>query len=82
MNALASRHPAVVVLEALARSLTTLAAVLARAAAACDRRIAARRRMAADLAALAAMSDRELADFGVERGSVAAVAAGAWRRDR
>ncbi|MCK7495235.1 MAG: DUF1127 domain-containing protein [Comamonadaceae bacterium] len=41
-----------------------------------------RRRASRDLATLAGMSDRELADIGIDRASVPAVAAGTWLRDR
>jgi uncharacterized protein YjiS (DUF1127 family) len=40
-----------------------------------------RRRAAADREALANMSDRELIDIGIPRGSVHAVAERAWLRD-
>lgn len=40
-----------------------------------------RARAATDRDALAGMSDRELHDIGLDRGSLSAVADGAWRRD-
>jgi len=82
MNAFVSRHPAALALEALARTLAMSARAARRTAAGLDRWIARRRRTAADLAILAGMSDRELADIGIQRGSVAAIAAGTWLRDR
>ena len=47
-----------------------------------DAWLEARKRAAQDRTDLAAMSDRELADIGVNRASVEAVAAGSWSRDR
>jgi uncharacterized protein YjiS (DUF1127 family) len=47
-----------------------------------DAWLAARKRAAQDRTDLAAMSDRELADIGVSRASVDAIAAGSWSRDR
>ena len=53
---------------------------------ACARRIDAwletRRRVGRDRALLAGMSDRELRDIGLDRGSVDAVADGRWLRER
>jgi uncharacterized protein YjiS (DUF1127 family) len=82
VNAPRSRDPGVAALDATVSLLASAAARLAHVAALYDRWLEARRRAAADLAALAAMSDRELADFGVDRGSVRAVATGAWQRER
>ena len=82
MNAFVSRHPAALALEALSRALAGSARVARRTAAGLDRWLARRRRAAADLDVLASMSDRELADIGVDRASVPAVAAGTWQRDR
>ncbi|MFO1281507.1 MAG: DUF1127 domain-containing protein [Burkholderiales bacterium] len=47
-----------------------------------DRWIGEGRRARADRLVLAAMSDRELADIGVPRASIDAVADLRWRRDR
>jgi len=82
MSVFVSRHPAVLALEVLARALATGARAARRVAAELERRIAQRRRAAADLDVLAGMSERELADIGVDRASVAAIATGAWLRDR
>lgn len=82
MNAFVSRHPAALALEALSRALAGSARVACRTAVGLDRWLAHRRRAAADLDVLASMSDRELADIGVDRSSAAAIAAGAWQRDR
>jgi uncharacterized protein YjiS (DUF1127 family) len=41
-----------------------------------------RRRVGRDRDTLAGMSDRELLDIGLDRGSVDAVASGRWMRDR
>jgi uncharacterized protein YjiS (DUF1127 family) len=82
MNALVSRHPAALALGALSRALAAGARAARRTATGLDRWLAHRRRAAADLDALAAMSERELADIGVDRASVPAVAAGIWLRDR
>lgn len=82
MNAFVSRHPAALAIEALARALAASARAVRRTAAGLDRWLAARRRATDDLAMLSTMSDRELADIGVDRASVAAVAAGTWLRDR
>jgi uncharacterized protein YjiS (DUF1127 family) len=46
-----------------------------------DRWSATRARVAADREILASMSDRELLDIGIERGTVRAVAEGRWTRD-
>jgi uncharacterized protein YjiS (DUF1127 family) len=82
MNAFVSRHPAALALEALARALAAAARAARHTAAGLDRWIAQRRRAAHDLTILAGMSDRELADIGIGRGSVTAAASGAWQRDR
>ena len=82
MNAFVSRHPAALALEALSRALAGSARVACRTAVGLDRWLAHRRRAAADLDVLASMSDRELADIAVDRSSAAAIAAGAWQRDR
>jgi uncharacterized protein YjiS (DUF1127 family) len=82
MNTFVSQHPAALALEATARALATAARAARRTAARLDCWIAKRRRAANDLRILAGMSDRELADIGIARGNVSAVAAGAWQRDR
>jgi uncharacterized protein YjiS (DUF1127 family) len=46
-----------------------------------DAWLAARFRAAQDRAALAQMSDRELHDIGISRGSVEPIASGTWLRD-
>jgi uncharacterized protein YjiS (DUF1127 family) len=46
-----------------------------------DAWLATRRRVAQDLDALAAMSDRELHDIGLSRGSTDVNASGGWSRD-
>ncbi|CAG1005014.1 hypothetical protein BURK1_03164 [Burkholderiales bacterium] len=46
-----------------------------------DAWLGARKRAAEDLDALAAMSDRDLLDIGIDRASIHAAADGAWRRD-
>jgi uncharacterized protein YjiS (DUF1127 family) len=82
MNAFVSRHPAALALEALSHALAAGARVARRTAAGLDRWLAHRQRALADLDVLAGMSSRELADIGVDRASVSAVAAGVWQRDR
>jgi len=82
MNAFVSHHPAAVTLEALARALAGGARAVRRAAIGLDQWAARRRRASRDLATLAGMSDRELADIGIGRGNVTAVASGTWQRDR
>ncbi len=82
MNAFVSHHPGAVTLEALARALAGGARAVRRAAIGLDQWAARRRRAGRDLATLAGMSDRELADIGIDRASVPAVASGAWQRDR
>ncbi len=72
MNTFVSQHPAALALEATARALATAARAARRTAA----------RLDCWLRILAGMSDRELADIGIARGNVSAVAAGAWQRDR
>jgi uncharacterized protein YjiS (DUF1127 family) len=62
---------------ALAAALCALRTFVQRA----DAWLAARKRAREDRRTLAAMSDRELRDIGIDRGSVAAVADGAWTRD-
>jgi uncharacterized protein YjiS (DUF1127 family) len=46
-----------------------------------DAWLATRARAAADRGMLARMSDRELLDIGIDRGSLNSVADGTWRRD-
>lgn len=82
MNAFVSRHPAALALEVLSRALAAGARAARRTAAGLDRALAERRRASADLDTLASMSARELADIGIDRASVRAVAAGTWLRDR
>ncbi|HVJ72433.1 MAG TPA: DUF1127 domain-containing protein [Casimicrobiaceae bacterium] len=70
--------------DTLARLALALAVVL-RALRTQARRLdawfAARKRAAQDRRDLATMSDRELADIGVSRASVDAIATGGWSRD-
>ncbi len=54
---------------------------LRRVAQSIDAWLDARERAAADRDLLARMSDRELKDIGIDRGSASAVAEGAWKRD-
>jgi uncharacterized protein YjiS (DUF1127 family) len=82
MNTFVSQHPAALALEAMARALAATARAARRTAARLDCWIAKRRREARDLRILAAMTDRELADIGIARGNVTAVASGAWQRER
>jgi uncharacterized protein YjiS (DUF1127 family) len=82
MNGFVSRHPAALALEALSHALAAGARVARRTAAGLDRWLAHRQRALTDLDVLAGMSSRELADIGVDRASVSAVAAGVWQRDR
>jgi uncharacterized protein YjiS (DUF1127 family) len=58
-----------------------LAEAFVTRARALDAWLAARRRVSQDRDDLAAMSDRELADIGLSRGSADAAATGIWSRD-
>jgi uncharacterized protein YjiS (DUF1127 family) len=74
-------HPAAPALPQLPTVLGETARVLAALAQRLDAWLKHRRRARQDREALAGMSDRELADIGLDRGSVDAVAGGAWTRD-
>lgn len=69
------------VLSRVASALGGLWQMSAALAARLDAWLGARRRAAQDHAALAAMSDRELADIGLPRASVDYAATSAWKRD-
>ena len=82
MNTYASRHPAIVLPARLANMLAGSAAAWRSLAGRVAAWLARRKRAADDLDVLARMSERELHDIGISRGSLRAIAAGAWTRDR
>jgi uncharacterized protein YjiS (DUF1127 family) len=82
MNTYAAQHPAIGLPARFAATLATGAAAWRSLAGRVAAWLAQRRRAADDLDALARMSERELHDIGISRGSLRAIAAGAWPRDR
>lgn len=77
MTTYAARYPFAVPLTLIGNVLRRGAALLHAAA----RGLAARRRIADDWDALAAMSERELRDIGISRASLAPIAQGDWMRE-
>ena len=75
-------HATPTALTAPTDTLARIAELAAGYARAIDAWLAHRRRAAQDRADLASMSERELADIGVSRASVDAIADGSWTRDR
>lgn len=80
MTALAHSRPAPGTLSRLALTAIAAAQALYAAAEALDAWLARRRRASEDRDALASMSERELRDIGVSRGSTDEIAAGDWTR--
>jgi len=81
MEMYVARHPSAALLAGIGRLLHDAADTLRAAAERLDAWLAARKRAADDLDALAAMSERELRDIGVSRASIDAVANLEWMRD-
>jgi uncharacterized protein YjiS (DUF1127 family) len=82
MNTYTARHPAIALPARFAATLAAGAAAWRSLAGRVAAWRAQRRRAADDLDVLARMSEREPHDIGISRGSLRAIAAVAWTRDR